>query len=288
MAQDSKKTGLGKGLGALIPGRGPESLESGEPLLVRTGEVFPNPDQPRRRFHQGALEELASSIKEKGVLQPILVQRVPGGFQLVAGERRLRAAKLAGLERIPVVVKKVTAQDSLEDALVENIQREDLDPLEEAAAYREMQERYGYTQEEVARRVGKERATVANALRLLSLPDFVRDELAKGTISAGHARALLALSTPREMGALLDRVVAKGLSVRETERAAAQARPEPPGKPSGERPADPEISAVERRLERHFGTGVKIHPSRKGGRIEIAYHSLDELNGILDRIFGRK
>jgi ParB family chromosome partitioning protein len=204
----------------------------------------------------------------------------------VAGERRLRASKLAGLARIDAIVRKVTKEASLEDALIENIQRENLDALEEASAYREMMERHHYTQEQVAKKVGKDRATVANSLRLLSLPDFAREELVRGTISPGHARALLAVADPREMRALLSRIVAKGLSVREAERLAARGRAQKaPAKP---RAADPELAAVERRLERHFGAAVRVRAAKKGGSITIAWNSVEELNGVLDRIFGRK
>jgi ParB family transcriptional regulator, chromosome partitioning protein len=305
MAQDPKRTGLGKGLGALIPGAhggsphgtGGDRSEHGEFLQVKVAEVFPNPDQPRRRFAPAALEELAASIREKGgVIQPIVVQRVPGGFQLVAGERRLRASRMAGLERIDAIVRRVAKEASLEDALIENIQRENLDAIEEAAAYREMMDRHGYTQEQVAKKVGKERATVANALRLLALPDFAREELVRGNITPGHARALLSLPTPGAIRQLLTRIVAKGLSVREAERLAARWR-QPgagAGRKKGAPAADPETAAVERRLERHFGTAVRVRragtkgPGGGGGTIAIAYHSLDELNGVLDKIFGRK
>ncbi len=305
MAQETRKTGLGKGLGALLPRAAPgavpgaeavtgagggEHPEQGELVRVKVDEVFPNPDQPRRRFSQTALQELADSIREKGgVLQPVIVQRVAGGFQLVAGERRWRACKLAGLTRIEAIVRRIPREEALEDALIENIQREDLDALEEAGAYREMMEKRGYTQDQVAKKVGKDRATVANSLRLLSLPDFAREELIRGTINAGHARALLALSSHREMRQALTRIVARGLSVREAEGLAARARRErEKGAGKTAAPRDPEMAAVEKRLERHLGTAVKVRAGRRGGRIEIVYHDLAGLNGLLDRIFGRK
>jgi len=294
MAGEPRRTALGKGLGALLPGAhggapgaGAGGGERGELLQVPVDQVFPNPDQPRRRFHPQALQELADSIREKnGVLQPVIVQRVPGGFQLVAGERRLRAARLAGLARIDAIVRRVPREESLEDALIENIQREGLDPLEEAGAYREMMERGGLTQEQVAKKVGKDRATVANALRLLSLPDFAREELAKGSLTAGHGRALLSLSSPREMKALLAAILKRGLSVREAERLAARGKTG--AKPGRSAAPDPEMAAVQKRLERHLGTAVRLRGGAKKGRIEIAWNGLDELNGLLDRILGRK
>jgi ParB family chromosome partitioning protein len=295
MAAEARKTGLGRGLGALLPGAGAgtgagDPAGQGELLRVRVDEVFPNPDQPRRRFSQTAMNELADSIREKGgVLQPIIVQRVAGGFQLVAGERRWRACRIAGLTKIEAIVRRVPREEALEDALIENIQRENLDALEEAGAYREMMERRGLTQEQVAKKVGKDRATVANALRLLSLPEFAREELVKGNINAGHARALLSLPSAREMKQALARIVSRGLSVREAEGIAARARRgREKGTGRAAAPRDPEIAAVEKRLERHFGTAVRVRAGRKGGRIEIAYHGLEELNGLLDRIFGRK
>lgn len=287
MAKERKRQALGKGLGALIPG-GEEAAEQGEMLSVPVGEVFPNPEQPRRDFGREGLEELAASIREKGVLQPILVHRVPGGYELVAGERRLRASRLAGLERVPVLVKRDQG-DALELALIENIQRENLNPLEEAQAYRELRDQHGLTQGDIARRIGKDRVTVANALRLLSLPDFVKDELVRGTISAGHARALLGLEGEGAIRSMMARILKKGMSVRELERAVKDARRGGTAKPPGKHAAmvSPEVRDLERRLERYLGSRSRIRQVKGGGRIEIAYSGLEELNGIVDKILKR-
>lgn len=282
MSADRKRQVLGRGLGALIPGS-EKAVEQGEMLLVPVEEVFPNPEQPRRAFDATRLAELAASIKEKGVLQPILVQRVPGGYELVAGERRLRASKLAGLKRVPVLMKKLDQDDRLELALVENIQREDLNPIEEAQAYRELQGHHGYTQEEIAKRVGKDRVTVANALRLLALPEFVKEKLVAGKVSAGHARALLGLEDGKEMRALLNRILKRGLSVREVEEAVKRRRTQTPSKMTGSEPLS-EFTALTRRLERRLGSKVNIRDGKKGGRIEISYGSLEELNGVVEKI----
>ncbi|UCF30915.1 MAG: ParB/RepB/Spo0J family partition protein [bacterium] len=284
MTRERKRQALGKGLGALIPG-GEEAAEQGEVLLVPIGEVFPNPEQPRRAFDRERLEELAASIREKGVIQPILVHRVPGGYEMVAGERRLRASKLAGLERVPVHVRRI-GDDRLELALIENIQRENLNPIEEAQAYRELQGQHGLTQEDIAERVGKDRATVANALRLLSLPEFVKEELIKGTISAGHARALIGLRDEASVRSVLGRILKMGLSVREVERIVGRAKAHRPARRQPAQ-ADPEIRDLERRLERYLGTKARIRDTKKGGRVEITYSSLEELNGIVDKIFKR-
>ncbi len=281
MTNKRKRQALGKGLGALIPG-GDDAAEQGEMLLVPIEEVFPNPEQPRRAFDRNTLQELTASISEKGILQPILVHRVPGGYELVAGERRLRAAKLAGLERVPVLVKRLR-DDRLELALIENIQRENLNPVEEAQAYRDLQEQHGLTQEEIARRIGKDRATVANSLRLLGLPEAVRAEMIKGTISAGHARALLGLGDERAIHKMMIRILSRGLSVREVERAVNRARKSGPSR-SKTPGAHPELQELERRLERCLGSKTRVLQMKRGGRIEIAYGTLEELNGIVEKI----
>ncbi|TNF45584.1 ParB/RepB/Spo0J family partition protein [bacterium] len=282
MTTERKRQVLGKGLGALIPGS-EEAVEQGEMIIVPVEEVFPNPEQPRRTFDETSLAELAASIEEKGVLQPILVQRVPGGYELVAGERRLRASRLAGLKKVPVLLKKLDQGDKLELALVENIQREDLNPIEEAQAYRELQDHRGYTQDEIAKRVGKDRVTVANSLRLLALPEFVKENLVTGRISTGHARALLGLEEVKDVRGLLNRILKRGLSVRDTEEAVKRRRTQvPPPKTGQDTP--PEILALMRRLERRLGSKVNIKTGKKGGRIEISYGSLEELNGVVEKM----
>jgi len=282
MTADRKRQVLGKGLGALIPGS-EEMSEQGEMLLVPVEEIFPNPEQPRRTFDPANLTELAASIEEKGVLQPLLVQRVAGGYELVAGERRLRASRLAGLKKVPVLLKKLDSNEKLELALVENVQREDLNPIEEAQAYRDLRDQHGHTQEEIAVKVGKDRVTVANALRLLSLPEFVRAELIAGTVSAGHARALIGLEDGREMQNLLSRIVKDGLSVREVEKAVKHRKGRISSKRKGPDPS-PEITSLTRRLERQLGSKVNIKEGKRGGRIEILYSGLEELNGVVEKI----
>jgi ParB family chromosome partitioning protein len=281
MTKTPKRQALGKGLGALIPG-GNEEAEQGTLLHVNVEEVFPNPKQPRRSFSNGAMEELAVSIKEKGILQPIIVQRVPGGYELVAGERRLRASRLAGLTKIPVLVKQVKGDEKLELALIENIQRENLNPVEEAQAYRDLQKSQGYTQENLAEKIGKDRATVSNSLRLLTLPGFVKEELVKGTLSAGHGRALLQVKDEGMIRKLLGRILATGMSVREAEKAAARSK----GKPStiSARISSPDTRALEKRLERYLGCNVRIQEGQRTGRLEVRYRGLDQLNNIVDKI----
>jgi ParB family chromosome partitioning protein len=289
MTSERKRQALGKGLGALIP-IVEETPGQGELAHVPLDEVFPNPEQPRHRFDEGALEDLAASIREQGVLQPLLVRRVPGGYELVAGERRLRAGRMAGLDRIPVLIRGVEDEHRLELALIENIQRENLNPVEEAQAYRELQSLNSYTQEEVAKRVGKDRATVANALRLLSLPEFVRAKLVDGTVSAGHGRALLALKEEKAIREMLGRILKRGLSVREVEQAVTKAvtgRKTRPG-PAQDGKKSAETKDLEKRLTRALGARARIHEGRMGGRIEIRYSSLDELNDIAEKLLRAK
>lgn len=283
MTAERRRQALGKGLGALIPG-GDEAVVQGELMLVPIDEVFPNPGQPRLRFEEAALRELADSIREQGVLQPLLVRKVPGGYELVAGERRLRASRIAGLERIPVLCRRIEDERKLELALIENIQRENLNPVEEAQAYRELQSINKYTQEEVARRVGKDRATVANSLRLLSLPDFVKHELAGGRISAGHARALMPLKEERAIKVMLNRILGNGLSVRDVERSVAKQISGSQKTKSVSKRGTPELRDLENRLTRKLGCRVRIHVSGEGGRLEIRYSDLGELNSVADKL----
>jgi ParB family chromosome partitioning protein len=283
MTTERKRQALGKGLGALIPG-GSEAAPQGELLLVATQEVFPNPDQPRTRFEEGALQELAASIREQGVLQPLLVRRAPGGYELIAGERRLRASRMAGLERVPVVCRRIEDDRKLELALIENIQRENLNPIDEAQAYRELQSINKYTQEEIARRVGKDRATVANSVRLLNLPDFVKKEIAASRISAGHARSLMPLKDEKAMRPMLAGILAEGLSVREVERRVARLISGGKERKAKTDRETPESKDLQNRLTRKLGCRVRIHNSGKGGRLEIRYTDLDELNAVADKI----
>ena len=283
MNAERKRQALGRGLGALIPG-GEEAEGQGELIMAPVEEVFPNPEQPRRRFGKEALEELTASIQEQGILQPLLARRVAGGYELVAGERRLRAAKLAGLDRVPLLLRKIDNKSKLELALVENIQRENLNPIEEAMAYRELQSITGSTQDGVAHKVGKDRVTVANAMRLLKLPEFVRKELAEGSLSAGHGRALLPLKDEKSMRNMLEKIQKTGLSVREVERMVSRLLTAESRKKPSETSKSSETRDIENRLTRQLGSRVRIQEGKKGGRIEIRYGSLDELNEIVGRL----
>jgi ParB family chromosome partitioning protein len=278
---EARRRALGRGLGALIPVSEEEDTvisETQNDGSVPIGEIQPNPYQPRESWDEEAIRELADSIREKGVLQPLLVRRVGDSYQLIAGERRFRAAQLAGLERVPVTRRDVSDRESLELALVENLQRENLNPIEEARAYEQLGEEFGLTQDEIAQRVGKSRSAVANSLRLLQLPSEVREQLRSGKLSAGHARSLLAIPSQEKQIEAAQGVIDHGLSVRDTETIARQHRPEA---------ADVERLAVESELSSALGTRVRIRAKRAGtGRIEIEYYSLAELNGLVARIIG--
>lgn len=268
------KRGLGRGLGALLSSTPAES----ETLLdLPVGEITPNPHQPRKDFAQGALDELAASIKAAGVVQPILVRRVGGTWQLVAGERRWRAARQAGLERVPALVREATDAESLELALVENLLRENLNPMEEAEGYQQLLKEYGWTQEELASRVGKDRSSVANAVRLLRLPGPIQDDLRAGSLTMGHARALLALTDSRAQLRLRDEILAHAWSVRATEERVQKRRPAPPSA----RRRSPEIVAVEEAIQRSLQTRVRITGNERRGRIEISYATASELERLL-------
>jgi ParB family transcriptional regulator, chromosome partitioning protein len=271
-----KRRALGRGLGALIPAAYPPADAPGE-TLVPLAAIQPNPLQPRQTFAEDGIDELAESIRQKGILQPLLVRRVSGGYELIAGERRLRAAQRAGLEHVPITVRDIPNDgELLEIALIENIQRENLNPLEEARAYRRLNDEFHLTQDEIAQRVGKDRSTVANTLRLLQLPSQIQRDIERGVLSAGHARALVTAGSDTAKIKLAHEVVTRRLSVRQTERLAKQ---------NGDALADTEQRAVEERLTEALGTRVRLVPRRDGsGRLEIEYYSLDGLNGLLDRL----
>jgi ParB family chromosome partitioning protein len=284
------KRALGKGIGALIGETEDARQKNASTVEVPIASLKPNPSQPRRSFRDASLAELADSIRRRGVLQPVLVEEVGGGYQIVAGERRVRAAKLAGLDRVPVLVRSFSPDERLEVALIENLQREDLTPIEEAKAYRQLMEARDLTQEQVAAKVGKDRTTVTNSLRLLKLPQKVQDAVEKGDLSAGHARALLAVTSPADMELLFSRVLARGLSVRETEQAAQALNQGRRGKAkkTSSRMRDPNVREVEERLVERFGTKVQIRGGPAKGRIEIAYFSADDLERVLELLQGRK
>ncbi|MBI2303418.1 MAG: ParB/RepB/Spo0J family partition protein [Chloroflexi bacterium] len=275
------KTGLGRGLAALIPTTAPNVEAVDVDLIVA------NPRQPRTTLNPAALQELAESIREHGLLQPLLVTRQPGPlespcYQVIAGERRWQAARLAGLSKVPVIVKEVTPQETLELALVENLQRMDLGPLEEAHAYRQLVDEFGLTQEQVARRVGKDRATVANSLRLLRLSAQIKDSLARGEITPGHARAILALPDAESRHTLWERILKFGLNVRQAEEAARQWESQPLTPTPKE--IDPHIQEMEDRLRDALGTKVMLVPGRKGGKLIIHFYSDEELDAIYQRL----
>ncbi len=275
------KDALGRGLGALIP----DDKQGVRQIEIR--KIRPNPEQPRKVFNDQALEELSASIKEKGILQPVIVRKGEGGwYYLIAGERRWRAAALSGLKKIPAMVKESSPAESLEIALIENIQRDDLNPLETAEAFRRLIEEHKYTQEGLSKRVGKDRATVANYLRLLRLPPDVKGLINDGRLSMGHAKAILSLPTRKAQVDASRTVVKKGLSVRETE-ALCRRLLEPPsaGRPA-KKEKDPDIAALEERLKRSMGTKVRIKHRGKAGKIEIEYYSLDELDRLLEILEG--
>lgn len=268
------KTALGKGLDALLPEKGEEIIN------LDITRIVPGEQQPRRVFNDRSLNELAQSIKEKGILQPIIVRRAGDGtFRIVAGERRWRAAAIAGLKKVPVIIKETAPSDSLEIALIENLQREDLNPIETAEAFQRLLKEFNLTQEELSAKVGKERATVANYLRLLRLPEEIKELINKGSLSMGHARALLSVEGRSNQIELARAIVTKGLSVREAESLAKRI-----GKPKRKttHTRDPQIASLEERLKQSLGTKVKIHHKGKRGRIEIEYYSLDDLDRLLE------
>ena len=281
--------GLGKGLDALIPGG------SAQPGLrrVSTDAIVPNPRQPRSVFDPEALQELADSIREVGLIQPLIVQQVPGSqdtpgglrYQLITGERRWRAARLAGLQHVDVIVKEATPQEMLELALVENIQRADLNPLEEAAAYQQLSDDFGLTQERIAERVGRSRASVANAMRLLRLPEEIKDALVSGEITEGHARALLMLSEEDEQLLALRTVVRRHLSVRQAEELVRRLQVAG-NDTSRQRTRSPETEALEAEFRESLGTKVDLYRSRRGGRLVIHFYSEEDLQAVYERIVG--
>jgi len=282
----ARRGGLGRGLGALIP-----QATTGTGLSeVDVDRIVPNPWQPRLQIDESSLAELVDSIREHGILQPLIVTRSDGDqYALVAGERRWRAARAAGLLTVPVVVKETTPRQRLELALVENIQRQDLSPLETAHAYRQLIDEHALTQEAVAERVGKSRVSVTNALRLLQLPPDARDTLARGLISEGHARAILACTDPATRTALLELIVKRHLSVRQAEELARRLNAGEsltPKERSAGQQLPPDLAAIEDRFRQVLGTKVQLYKSRRGGRLVIHFFSDEELDGLYQAIRG--
>jgi ParB family transcriptional regulator, chromosome partitioning protein len=281
---------LGRGLGALIPQRqeAPAESHATQGLAeIPLSQIQPNPFQPRKTFNEASIDELARSVREHGIVQPLVVTRAGDKYKLIAGERRFRAAQKAGLTTVPVLIKEMMAEgDALQIALIENIQREDLNPIEEAMAYHQLHDDFQLTQEEISRRVGKERSTVANFLRLLKLPDPVKKLLASGQLSMGHARALLAIESPKKQEQLADRVVRKNLNVRQTEMLASESSPKTAEKKEKEK--DVFTRDAEDKLQRTLRTKVEIDRRRRGGVIHIRYGSEDELIRVVDELMGRR
>ena len=278
-----KHTGLGKGLDALIPTGETTIASAGGVMQIPVEQIQPNPHQPRIHFSETDLSELADSIREHGVLQPLVVMSVDGGYQLIAGERRLQASKLAGLKTVPAILRQATKQELLELALIENIQRADLNALEEAEAYRQLTEDFGLSHEAVARRVGKSRVAVTNTLRLLGVAPAVKQALVDGKITEGHARALLGLSSVRAQESALQTVIKLDMSVRQTEGLVKKLGG---AKPSSKKKAgpSPDVNDIEQRLRASLGTKVALRHGKKGGTVTIHYYSDEELDALLGKL----
>ena len=283
----TKRPALGKGIGALLTSASQDGRH--KYFLCPVEELKPHHQQPRKTFNDAKMAELVASIREKGVIQPLVVRHTGDHYQIIAGERRWRAAQKAGLKEIPVVIQDVSEDWALEMALIENIQREDLNPIEEAEAYRYLMSTFDLSQDEVARRVGRERPTVANALRLLRLPAAIQQDVITGQLTMGHARALLALESAARIKDARDQVVKKQFSVRQTEALVKKLKGGE-GKPPRKIVDDPEMADLSARLQRCLGTKVNIQPQArggKGGKIEISYYSPEEFERLLDIFEGR-
>ena len=278
----AKKSGLGKGLGALMLENNTDSMVSTSTLNIN--EITPNKEQPRKTFDETALEELADSIRQHGVLQPLLVRPLTsGGYQLVAGERRWRASRLAELKEVPVIIKELSDTEAMEIAIIENLQREDLNPIEEAEGLQALIDKCGYTQEQVATSVGKSRPAITNALRLLKLPEEVREMAKDGTISAGHARALLAFDNQPMMIECANQIVSKKLPVRDVEKMAKRPATSSTKTKTAQR-RDSFYDEVELSLTEALGTKVRVYNGRNKGTLEIEFYTLDDLKNIANAI----
>ena len=289
----AKRNALGRGLSALIGETNTDtpSVQNSQSEKVSIVNIEPNPEQPRMEFNPESLQELATSISSHGLMQPVIVRKHPekdGKYQLIAGERRWRASGIAGLKEVPVIVTSASNEEMLVLALIENLQRENLNPIDEAESFSQLQNRFNMTHEEISRHVGKQRTTISNTLRLLDLPSTVLDLVRHGDISAGHGRALLGLGNPSSMEKLAEQAFIKGWSVRQTEEAVREFSKAKKKKSSGgiqKSLTDPYISALEEKLERFFGTRVKLmYFKNKKGKLEINYYSNDDLSRILDKI----
>jgi ParB family chromosome partitioning protein len=284
----TKRMALGKGLGALIP----EFEQTQGRALFYCGieEIRPNRSQPRKHFDEPKLQELAESIKEKGILEPLIVRKVTDGYELVVGERRWRAAQKAGLKEVPILVKEVEGGEALELSLIENLQREDLNPIEEAEAYKHLIDGFNISHEELSIRIGKDRTTITNALRLLRLPSEIKNYILQNRITSGHARAILSLENKERQKELCDLIIQKGLSVREAEALAKRWSERPKRKVISEKKkgeAESQLRSLQDSLRRHLGTKVIIHQKGKRGKIEIEYYSPEDLERIIEVIIGK-
>jgi ParB family chromosome partitioning protein len=284
----TKKMALGKGLGALLPEF--DQGESGALFYCGIEEIIPNRSQPRKYFDESKLQELAESIKEKGILEPLIVKKVDQGYELIVGERRWRAAQKAGLKEVPVLVKEVEGREALELSLIENLQRENLNPIEEAEAFKRLTDEFNINQAELAARIGKDRTTIANALRLLKLPLEVRNQLLQNRITSGHARAILSLDTKEKQKELCSLIIQKGLSVREAE-ALAKRWSEKPKKTTvsirRKEELESQMNSLRDSLRQRLGTKVRILSKGKRGKIEIEYYSYEDLQRIVEAILGK-
>jgi ParB family chromosome partitioning protein len=273
---------LGRGLEALIPAGTNDTRERVQ--ILKTEQIHASRFQPRLTFSKEKIEELAASIREKGVIQPVLVRAVgEDGYELIAGERRLRAVKHLGLTEIPAIVRRVADTDLLEISIIENIQREELNPIEEAKAYRRLAQEFGHTQDHIASRVGKDKTSISNLLRILNLPDKVQDYITQNMISFGHAKVLLSLGDSKQQLSFCERIIQKGLSVRQTEQITGGFRSR--GKSARKRETNIELKAMEEKLQHVLGTKVRIHQGKKRGKIEIEYYSLDDLDRVLKILY---
>jgi len=274
----SSRHGLGRGLGALLP----RAQEPGVVTELPVESISPNPQQPRKDFEDRTLNDLAASLRETGMLQPVVVRRLGHGYQLIVGERRWRAAKLAGLSQIPAVIRDATDAQTLELGLIENLLREDLNPMEEAQAYQKLLTEFGWTQEELAHRVGRDRSTIANCLRLLRLPESIQDDLRNGKLTMGHARALLSLSSAEEQLGLREQILAHSWSVRTTEEGVGRKRVKQSLRSPRRR--TPEMNGLEDSLRSALATRVRLVGTERAGRIEIMYFSREELDRLVELI----
>jgi len=284
----TKRMALGKGLGALLPEFGqaePKAL-----LYCGIEEIIPNRSQPRKHFDESKIQELAESIKEKGILEPLIVRRTDQGYELIVGERRWRAAQKAGLKEVPVLVKEIKGREALEISLIENLQREDLNPMEAAEAFKHLIEKFNISQEDLSKRMGKDRTTITNTLRLLKLPLEVRNQLLQNRITSGHARAILSLENKEKQKELCTLIIKKGLSVREAEAIAKRwsEKPKKSVTPVKKRSdLESQLSSLQDSLRKYLGTKILITQKDKKGKIEIEYYSHEDLERIVEAILGK-